>query len=167
VVNLPISAQFDKVPACGKVSRQDIRDKFVMAGLTPPHGRRRGGSLRSPPRRRPHPELFLTFHQGDISACVQQNRRADWKTARRGVNMVRLLPLVAHPSGSDWGHFGLSSAPGWWSNCRRGRKDPRRRPAQATGAAQDCVEHVLFDGLEKRWTSAPPGIPADYTSFWH
>ena len=30
-------------------------------------GRRRSGSLRSPPLRRPHPELFLTFHQGDIS----------------------------------------------------------------------------------------------------
>lgn len=35
VVNLPTSALLDKVLACGKVSGQDVRDKFAMAGLTP------------------------------------------------------------------------------------------------------------------------------------
>jgi len=34
------------------------------------------------------------------AAAWTRNRRADWKTARRIVNMVRLLPFGAYPSGA-------------------------------------------------------------------
>ena len=55
--------------------RRTIRGGVVCLGPTAGvagWGRRRSGSLRSPPRRRPHPELFLTFHQGDISICEKE-----------------------------------------------------------------------------------------------
>jgi len=36
-----------------------------------------------------------------------RNRRADWKTARRIVNMARLLPFGAYPSGAYMKNPGL------------------------------------------------------------
>ena len=39
------------------------------------------------------------------------NRRADWKVASRFVNMVRLLPLGAYPSGACLGNPRLLEVP--------------------------------------------------------
>ena len=54
-----------------------------------------------------------TFAKGPSSAMIARgtpawtrNRHADWKTARRIVNMVRLLPLGAYPNGPYLGNPG-------------------------------------------------------------